>query len=218
MPPFVGPPLGSWRRRTRVYGGSGQDDGELFVVSGKCPPTGLPLEGADVDSEVRIGGRWASKIAAVATSAGVSCVAVGKHGSGPVCRTRASVNRPTHASTLLVLLASSTRRPFFTDGTGEDRVVPSVWHPLVAGDRGSRWSMDAVAARGLFRTAPALPRARGHPDLSCAPHGRTLHILSVRKGGRSSCWEGDRGGRRDSHLVFSGCFTCPCWELTLCLP
>jgi len=78
--------------------------------------------------------------------------------------------------------------------------------------------MDAVAARGLFRTAPALPRARGHSDLSCAPHGRTLLILSVRKGGRSTCWEGDRGGRRDSHLAFRGCFTCPCWELTLCLP
>ncbi|OSX70902.1 hypothetical protein BU14_0640s0008 [Porphyra umbilicalis] len=40
------------------------DDGELFVVSGKCPPTGLPLEGADVDSEAKtvscpqFGTRW----------------------------------------------------------------------------------------------------------------------------------------------------------------
>lgn len=33
-----------------------QDDGEIYCVSGKVPPTGLPLTGADVDSEVRPGG------------------------------------------------------------------------------------------------------------------------------------------------------------------
>lgn len=30
-----------------------QDDGEIYCVSGKVPPTGLPLAGADVDAEVR---------------------------------------------------------------------------------------------------------------------------------------------------------------------